>query len=138
MIETPLKQYACQLWSITEQELTGPGRMVEAVHARFQMYTLLKLHYKSMSLKTIGKKYGNRDHATIIHGLKKHEIYLIENDWRSIDYREKFTKLLEYYGSIKDLKEYQEGVVADIMILQNSALIRIKNVIDEALKQKTA
>ena len=41
------------------------------VHARFLLWALVKNHCHHLSLPQIGRRSGNRDHTTILHGVRQ-------------------------------------------------------------------
>ena len=65
----------CMKHRVTKAELVGPQRSVGLVAARHEaMYRMKK--ETTMSLPAIGRKLGDRDHTTILHGVRKYEAKL--------------------------------------------------------------
>ena len=53
------------------KELTGPSRAAKVVFARYVCMHLMYNLLEGISLQQIGAILGGRNHATIIHGIKK-------------------------------------------------------------------
>jgi len=73
-IPTPdaIISYICKYYHIDEQLIRGPQRQREAVNGRqIAMYLIRRM--TSLSLSDIGKEFGNRDHATVLHSIEKVE-----------------------------------------------------------------
>lgn len=67
----------CHKHGCTMGELYSARRAHPLVVARHEaMYRLSK--ETSMSLPAIGRRLGGRDHSTVIHGVKKHALRLLE------------------------------------------------------------
>jgi chromosomal replication initiation ATPase DnaA len=47
------------------------SRTQAAAYARFALFKLLRTHKRMLSLESIGTICGNRDHGTVMHGLKR-------------------------------------------------------------------
>lgn len=75
----------CESFRITKSELTSSSRYRPLPQARQIAWRMLKdkIHYLSQS--RIGKITGNRDHSTVIHGLKEYDKNYLTNKW----YRDK-------------------------------------------------
>lgn len=57
-------------------QMESPDRPNEVVEARFIAMSLIKKHIPRISLKAIGKRFGNRDHSTVIHALSSTDDFL--------------------------------------------------------------
>ena len=69
---TPLIALIVAALPVTREELLGPTRVPRVVHARAILFFLLKRFGSAyMSLPNIGRQCGNRDHTTVLHGLRK-------------------------------------------------------------------
>ena len=64
--------YICSYCSVDEETLRGQSRGREVVAAR-QIAIYLIRRMSGMSLDDIGREFGDRDHSTILHSLKKVE-----------------------------------------------------------------
>lgn len=60
------------------------GRM--AINQRFMAMSLIKEHCHKLSLNAIGRYFGSKDHASVIHAIRKHRDYK-ETDY---EYRNNF------------------------------------------------
>jgi chromosomal replication initiator protein len=65
-----IKKMICSYYDITWNELTSPRRNNRLVHARQVAYYIIKNH-TTLSYPQIGRKFGGRDHTTILHGFNK-------------------------------------------------------------------
>lgn len=59
-------------------ELEGPGRWRSLAYARFEAFYLARQVVRQdgkprWSYPTIGRYFGGRDHATVIHGVRRHQ-----------------------------------------------------------------
>lgn len=57
---------------ISEEDIISPCKRQEIVDARYIYFAALK-HKFNLSLEKIGKMVGNRDHTTVINGLRRFE-----------------------------------------------------------------
>jgi len=64
---------ACKIFGIREEVLKSKYRGLEVVNARKFAYKMLREH-TNMGLEAIGIELGGKDHATVLHGLKTHEL----------------------------------------------------------------
>jgi|SRR5215831_9144533 len=60
----------CVQYCIKRSELLGHRRLGNLVHARHVVCTLLRELLK-MSTTAIGRRLGDRDHTTVLHGIRK-------------------------------------------------------------------
>jgi len=67
---------ACKVCDITMDELTGRCRQRHLVVARHICFYILRNEF-NLNLKQIGKLF-NRDHASVIHGIKQMD-YMVES-----------------------------------------------------------
>ena len=93
-----IKQYETETESkvneiIQELQLNSKSRKRENVSKRAFLYNELKTECEGMSLSTIGKMF-NRDHATVINGLKTHDYMTSSGDKI---YRKETEKIREYF-----------------------------------------
>src|SRR3990167_200426 len=65
-----LKEKICYLWGITNNELTGFCRSRDLVTARWAGMLIIQKHL-AWSPPRIGRAFGNRDHTTVIHGIRQ-------------------------------------------------------------------
>lgn len=63
-------RYACKTYGFTRPELIGPQRHKSLVQARHVAMYLAK-KYAAKSLPEIGRRLGDRDHTTVLHGVKR-------------------------------------------------------------------
>ncbi len=67
-----IRAAVCEFYNIADQELMSDRRANEAVWARQVAYYLCK-QLTPASYPRIGQYFGGRDHATVIHGVRKIE-----------------------------------------------------------------
>lgn len=60
---------ACKEAEVTKSELVGASRESHVVHARWSI--MLGLRRAGLSTPEIGRLLGNRDHSTVLHGIRK-------------------------------------------------------------------
>lgn len=66
-----LVEVACEIYNLTEQELLEQNNQPAVVYIRDVIYYLTCMRFPKLSLKTIGRRIGHRDHSTVIHGREK-------------------------------------------------------------------
>ncbi len=85
----PLKVILNAIAEVTEVsvgDLCGPCRSRKQAWPRHLGYHLVKVTRPDLSLPAIGRAFGNRDHTTIMHGLRKVAMLANEapfSDWLS-------------------------------------------------------
>lgn len=89
-----VQRAVADFYKVSVADLCGLWRTVPLVRYRQLAYWLCRQH-TSASLPAIGEKFGGRDHATIIHGLKavSAQIPLDEQLRRDIDAIERLAGL---------------------------------------------
>ena len=112
----------CDLYNISENELYSKSRLRHLVDARTMVYYFLR-NVMDYRYNQIAKKFG-KNHATIIHAVKKHE-QLMEWDIR---YKDKYQTL--QYQFIDRFPEKFEGNILSELKNENQQL---KNQISELL-----
>lgn len=65
-------------YNITTKDLISTSRKQQIAYARHIAMYILRTQFK-LPLKTIGENYGNRDHASVAHGVDKIEFMLKDN-----------------------------------------------------------
>ena len=70
---TELLQTACRVFNVTVEELLGPSCARRIAYARFALAWAMRKHDPSRSFQAIGATLGGRDHATILHAIKRAE-----------------------------------------------------------------
>lgn len=85
---------------LLEINIESTSRHKETVYARFIYFKLCKELEMPYSLAKIGY-YVNRNHATVMHGLKQYEILLSYEDFKEMDkkIRLKVGSHLRHYNS---------------------------------------
>ena len=71
------------IFGVSVDKILSKNRARRIVWIRYILYNYLK-STGSMTLTEVGKVF-NRDHATVIHGLKKHSDFLVWNDLEFIE-----------------------------------------------------
>ena len=64
--------------------IIGQERLRNAVNARFIFIALCSKFRKSDTQKKIGSYLGNRDHSSINHAKKMHEIYMRYDEYKEL------------------------------------------------------
>jgi hypothetical protein len=73
-----------QYFQMSRRDLVAAGRMVPVAYARHIAFYLCKT-LTLRSLPEIGRKFGGRDHTTVLHGYRKIE-RLMKTDWVAQNY----------------------------------------------------
>lgn len=63
----------CGELDISVEEIKSTNKKREYAYKRMQIYYEIKNEYPHLSLPTIGRLIGNRDHTTVLHGIRKWE-----------------------------------------------------------------
>lgn len=61
---------ACRMYGVPLRDLVGPSRRVKIVHIR-HMAMWAARECTSASLPKIGRRFGGRDHTTVLHAVRK-------------------------------------------------------------------
>ena len=64
-----IKAAVCEVCQVPPLELESPRRWRQASEAR-HIFMFVARHYTARSLPYIGKTLGNRDHTTVLHGIR--------------------------------------------------------------------
>lgn len=91
---------------ILKHGLNTASRKQHLLYQRYYLYSVLSNRAK-MSLVDIGKMF-NKDHSTIIHGLKMHELLIDLND---ITYKLRTSHLKDEFGEIHVLRDLENDVL---------------------------
>ena len=83
----------CDYYKVRPADLISPNRARNIVRPR-QMAMYLCKKYTTRSLPEIGRKFGGRDHTTILHGVRKIE-ELMSTDSQFVEDAELLRRLLE-------------------------------------------
>lgn len=78
-VDTRVKQLVGAEYGIDPGELSGPGRSAPVVQAR-QVAVYLTRELTDLSLPQIGKRFGGRDHSTVLHSIRRVETLLQTDD----------------------------------------------------------
>lgn len=76
----PIIDSVCNLLRITEKEFYGKSRKHRMAEARF-IVSWFARKYTPLSLQEIGDVIGNRDHTSILHGVKSIDRRLLLDEW---------------------------------------------------------
>ena len=85
--------YILDVFKIEEYQVFSKTRIREVVHARFMCYWYL-YNSTNLTLGSIGKMF-NRDHATVLHGLKKDREWTDIKDPIHLRLKEEFNSKIE-------------------------------------------
>jgi chromosomal replication initiator protein len=67
---TDIQLFICAIWRVTHDEMLSPSRFAYIVRPRhIAIYLTARMVTKSST--TIGRRFGGRDHSSIIHALRK-------------------------------------------------------------------
>lgn len=58
---------------VSMDELVGPSRLKEVVSARHLAMWRIAMSRPDMSLPQIGRLFGDRDHTTVLHGIRRYD-----------------------------------------------------------------
>lgn len=73
------------VWNIIESfQLNTKSRREDVTYKRYYLYNFM-YNYRHMTLSMIGK-FFNRDHSTVIHGMREHEYWYNRKDERYLKY----------------------------------------------------
>lgn len=75
-----IKRAACRYFGISHVQIVSPRREREIVNARQVAIYLSRKLREDLSSRFIANQFGNRDHSTIIHAVKKVG-QLVKLDW---------------------------------------------------------
>ena len=97
-----LNHYLCsyvsevaKVWGVTTEEIMSKRRLRKLAEARAAVYFVGRMN-NNIPLKDLGRFFGNRNHSTIINGIRKTNEWL----WTGED---KFTeRFLEFYERTRD------------------------------------
>ena len=87
-----IKEYVAKYYNLTRENLESKTRKHEIALAR-QMAMYLAKQLTELSLKSIGKSFGGRDHSTVLHSCATIENYLNKNNAVKKAYESLFSKL---------------------------------------------
>lgn len=73
-----IKDAVCLSYGVPEGALVTACRFRQYTHPRFAAFKMAREH-TGLSCPAIGRAFGNRDHTTVLHGIKQAEI-LFEKD----------------------------------------------------------
>ena len=80
-----IQKQSAKHYNITVSDLSSKSRKQHMVLAR-QMSIFIAHELTTLSLTNIGKNFGNRDHSTVLHAIKKTEKRLLEETETKNDY----------------------------------------------------
>ena len=83
-------EHASVIFEVSQKKIKSNSRERKLVWIRYALYNYLKT-VGSMTLTEIGKVF-NRDHATVIHGIKKHNDFINWNDREYIEMNNYFNE----------------------------------------------
>lgn len=83
-------KYTSDIFNVSTEKIISKSRERRLVWIRYILYNYLKT-IGSMTLSEVGKVFG-RDHATVIHGLKKHNDFTQWNDYEYIELSDYFNE----------------------------------------------
>jgi hypothetical protein len=117
---TNLVAHSAHLSKVTPVKMMSKSRNQFVVEARNMCFNILREHTNEYALEGIGKAF-NRDHATVIHGIKKHDIAYARNGY----YTDNYDDLVLLMAGNTIYKE-----VADVTFAEKNRL-RINNLEEE-------
>ena len=77
---------------IDRDDLNTKSRSRPKAHKRYYLYK--KMRDKGLSLESIGNYFG-RDHATVLHGISKHDIFSEQKDLIYLKDTEEYDNLFQ-------------------------------------------
>ena len=79
------KAYICSYYKISENDLNSSSRKQQVAYARQMLMYVLRNHF-NIQLQVIGDNLGDRDHATVAHGVDKIASMIKSNELIKNDY----------------------------------------------------
>lgn len=86
-----IKIWAAKACGVTVEAIESKSRKREKVLARMVAMTYIRKN-TSLSLSSIGELFGNKNHASVLHSIRKFDDLLDINDIVLLDVVEKFNK----------------------------------------------
>ena len=80
---------------IEQDNLNIPSRAQNKTHKRYFLYKKMR-DFTDLTFEEIGEYFG-RDHATVMHGIKKHDLYTDIKDSKYLKDTDKYDNLLQDY-----------------------------------------
>jgi chromosomal replication initiation ATPase DnaA len=77
---------------INDDQLNVPSRSQVKCHRRY--YLFHKMRERGLSLQQVGDYFG-RDHATVLHGVKMHNTYTEQKDFKYLKDTEEYDNLFQ-------------------------------------------
>ena len=74
-----IAEAVADVWGVSVANLRGPRRVPSFVDPRHVAFALARKH-TAHSLPVIGRWFGDRDHTTVLNGLRRFEELLLERD----------------------------------------------------------
>lgn len=101
-----IERVVCAYLNEDAESIKRPCRKPEKVLARGIIYHFAMRH-TVMSMKSIGKRYGGRDHTTVLHGLKRMQD-AIDTNSVVVSYMAEISEILKPYALKNDLTNILE------------------------------
>lgn len=102
MIDWSFEQIACDILDTTLEKIKSKSKgTTKTAMARYICFNHLK-HETVLSLSEIGKRYGDRDHATVHNGLKRYQEFIDSKD-------KVFNKAVKEFNEIVPKVEFKES-----------------------------
>ena len=92
-----IKRAVCDVWRVSNMDLSGLRRNRDAAFARFCAFTVCR-DVTMATLPEIGRAFGGRDHTTVMHGLKRAD-QLLEH---SPEFAENYESVMYRFAEIRD------------------------------------
>jgi chromosomal replication initiation ATPase DnaA len=70
-LELFIESSICKYFGIRKSDLNNLYRGSEIVMTRYFLYFWMKFFFTKMAYKELAKRFGDRDHATAMHGIKQ-------------------------------------------------------------------
>lgn len=96
---------------IKRDELNKPCRQRVKVHKRMFLFNLMR--EQNYNFQTIGK-FFNKNHATVIHGIKSYHNLLECNDFNLMVDIEEYMDIFGINIASKEIEAYQKDITVDI------------------------
>jgi hypothetical protein len=78
---------------ILEYQLNTPSRVETSAYKRYYLYNYM-YNYRHMTYSMVGK-FFNRDHSSVIHGMKEHQYWYGKKDERYLKYIHPLPELIK-------------------------------------------
>ena len=130
-----------KVFGFDKEQVCSKTRKREVVECRRIFYALHYENYPRISLARIGRKVGGRNHATVLHGITEHKMFMGNKgkDKYSISCCEKVAKVLYVLPSFLKIAveaEEKSGISPSAKLSYGEAVDWLDSIIEEHIDEK--